>query len=144
MFELTIKAATHEDLRLQLMGLLSIFKGINYQKSETKEPIELPDYATYSKAEAPDHATSVSSKATTAEPVISQAQMEENIANAPAHEEPKQPTLEEVRAAMKALRDKKGAGAVRELLKAYGADSLPDLKPEDYLGALSRAQMEVE
>lgn len=78
------------------------------------------------------------------EPVITQAQIEENIANAPVHEEPPQPSLEEVRAALKVLRDKKGSRVVKDLLKAYGADSLPDLKPEDYLGALSRAQMEVE
>ena len=60
-------------------------------------------------------------------------------------EEPKteQPSIEEVRAALKELRDRKGSGAVRELLKAYGADSLLDLKPEDYLGALARAKTEV-
>ena len=69
--------------------------------------------------------------------------MEENIQNAPVHEEPEQPTLEEVREAMKALRDRKGAGAVKELLKAYGAKSVPELKPEDYLGARDRALTEV-
>lgn len=76
-------------------------------------------------------------------PVLTQEQMEENIKNAPTHEEPPQPTLEEVREAFRALRDKKGANAVKEILKAYGAASVPELKPEDYLGALDRALTEV-
>lgn len=77
------------------------------------------------------------------EPVITMAQMEEAAASAPAPEEPEQPTIEEVRAALKDLRDRKGAGAVKEVLGAYGVNSLPELKPEDYLGALARAKTEV-
>lgn len=76
-------------------------------------------------------------------PVITQERMEENIANAPVHEEPPVPTLEEVRAALKKLRDKKGATAVKEILKEYGADSLPELKEEDYLIVRDRALAEV-
>lgn len=70
----------------------------------------------------------------------------EPVAAEPESElEPKteQPTLEEVRAALKELKERKGTSAVRELLKAYGVDSLPELKPEDYLGALARAKTEV-
>ena len=79
----------------------------------------------------------------TVEPVITQERMEENIANAPVHEEPPVPTLEEVRAALKKLRDKKGAAVVKEILKEYGADSLPELKEEDYLIVRDRALAEV-
>lgn len=76
-------------------------------------------------------------------PVLTQEQMEENIKNAPVHEDPPQPTLEEVREAFRTLRDRKGANAVKEILKAYGAASVPELKPEDYLGARDRALTEV-
>jgi hypothetical protein len=44
---------------------------------------------------------------------------------------------------MKELRDRKGPDAVKEILKAYGAKTVPDLKPEDYLGARDRALTEV-
>lgn len=76
-------------------------------------------------------------------PVLTQAQMEENLAKAPEHKEPPQPTLEQVREALTGLRDRKGIGAVKELLKAYSAKSVQDLKPEDYLGAIDRANTEV-
>lgn len=125
MLELVITAATAADLKSQIECLLGMY---------SQKPIE-----TIPLAEVPPI-----TEEPVREPVITQAQMEENVKNAPVHEEPIQPSLEEVRAAMKALRDKKGAGAVRELLKAFNADSLPDLKPEDYLGAFSRAMMEVE
>lgn len=126
MFEFSVKADTIEELGKKLHQLAGFF-ATTVTHTAVQEPplVEVPK-------EEPVR-----------EPVITQAQMAENIANAPVHEEPKQPSIEEVRAALKALRDKKGAEAVRELLKAYNADSLPSLKPEDYLGAMSRAQMEV-
>lgn len=76
-------------------------------------------------------------------PVVPMKQAEENVAAAPEHKEPEQPSIEEVRAALKELRDRKGSAAVKEVLKAYGADSLTSLKPEDYLGAMARAFTEV-
>lgn len=116
MFNLTVMAETAEELRLKVLDLVNQFKSVTV---ETKpEPQEI-------------------------KPVISQAQMEENVKNAPQHEAPEQPTIEELRAAMKELRDRKGAEAVREILKAYDADNLSKLKPEDYLGALARAKSEV-
>ena len=122
MFNLTIAANTAEELRLKLLDMVSKLKDISVQKSS--EPTTAPV-----KEEI--------------RPVISMDQMEEAQANAPVHEEPKQPTIEEVRAAMKELRDKKGPNAVREILKAYNAGTMSDLKPEDYLGALARAKSEV-
>ena len=76
-------------------------------------------------------------------PVLTQAQMEENLAKTPEHKEPPQPTMEQVRGALTALRDRKGVTAVKELLKAFGAKTVQDLKPEDYLGAIDRANTEV-
>ena len=117
MFNLTINANTAEELRLKLLDIVDHFKQCNVQKSsETPKEIK---------------------------PVISQAQMEENVKNAPVPTATEQPSIEEVRTALKELRERKGAGAVRELLKAYGADSLTQLKEEDYLGALARAKTEV-
>ena len=75
-------------------------------------------------------------------PVLTQEQMAQNVANAPKHVDPPQPTLEEVRAAMKGLLDRKGRAAVKELLAAFKASSVPDLKPEDYLGVIDRARAE--
>ena len=119
MFNLTINANTAEELRLKLLDIVDHFKLCNVQKSP----------------EAPKEI----------KPVISQAQMEENVKNAPVPPQlfAVQPSIEEVRTALKELRERKGAGAVRELLKAYGADSLTQLKEEDYLGALARAKTEV-
>ena len=113
MFNLKITANTADELRLKLLDMVDHLKDINVKKSEP------------------------------AKPVISAAQMEENIKNAPVHELPKPPAIEEVRAALKELRDRKGPDAVREILKAYGAGTLSELKEEDYLGALARAKTEV-
>ena len=117
MFTLNIAANTAEELRLKLLDIVDHFKLCNVQKSP-EPPKEI-------------------------KPVISQAQIEENVKNAPIPPIPEQPSIEEVRTALKELRERKGAGAVRELLKAYGADSLTQLKEEDYLGALARAKTEV-
>ena len=122
MFNLTIAANTAEELRLKLLDMVSKLKDINLQKSSEPAPAPVKEEI---------------------KPVISMDQMEEAQANAPVHEEPKQPSIEEVRAAMKELRDQKGPNAVREILKAYNAGTMSDLKPEDYLGALARAKSEV-
>lgn len=117
MFTLNIAANTAEELRLKLLDIVDHFKLCNVQKS----------------SEAPKEI----------KPVIPLAQLEENVKNAPVPQAPEQPSIEEVRTALKELRERKGASAVRELLKAYGADSLTQLKEEDYLGALARAKTEV-
>lgn len=122
MFNLTIAANTADELRLKLLDMVSKLKDISVQKSSEPAPAPVKEEI---------------------KPVISMDQMEEAQANAPVHEEPKQPSIEEVRAAMKELRDKKGPNAVREILKAYDAGTLSDLKEEDYLGALARAKSEV-
>lgn len=116
MFNLSIAANTAEELRLKLLDLVNQFKTVNVTKA-AEPPKEI-------------------------KPVISQAQMEENQKNAPEHKLPDPPSIEDVRAAMKALKDAKGASAVREILKAYGAETLSELKEEDYLGAMDRARME--
>lgn len=122
MFNLKITANTADELRLKLLDMVDHLKDINVKKA-----VELPEAV----------------QAETVKPVISAAQMEENIKNAPVHELPKPPAIEEVRAALKELRDRKGPDAVREILKAYGAGTLSELKEEDYLGALARAKTEV-
>ena len=118
MYTLTITANTIEELFAQL--------NFPVQHQVTEAPVE---------AQMPEPQE--------IKPVLTQAQMEENVANAPTHELPPQPTLEEVRAVMKELRDRKGSAAVKEILTGYGAASLPELKPEDYLGAIDRARAEV-
>lgn len=127
MYNLTIMAATPEDLRLQLLGLLGQFNGITLN---SKKEVENPPLVEVPKEEAP----------VAAEPAIEEAPA---VEEAPAAKETPKPKIEDVRAALKELRDRKGSGAVRELLKAFGADSLLSLKEEDYLGALARAKTEV-
>lgn len=126
MITVTFEAQSVEDLRSDLLKMLGkIDTPHTSQAVECEAPplVEVPPL---------DEALQV-----TLEPVMSK----------PAEPQPmpevKRPTLEEVRAALKELRDRKGAGAVRELLKAYGADNLTELKPEDYMGALARAKTEV-
>jgi len=130
MLELTIKANNPEELRLQLLGMLSTFKGVNFvQNGKTVDT-------------TPVDGSNVGADIGDIKPVLSEEQIAENLAKAPEHEMPPVPTLEEVRAVLKTLRDRKGADAVKELLKAYSAKSVPDLKPEDYLGVVSRARLE--
>ena len=145
MLELTIKATSPEELRLQLLGFLAKMKDINlFQNGNpvdttpldkvpvTEEPVKTPEVKPEITAEPVNEI----------KPVITQEQMAENQAKAPVHEEP-QPTIEDTRQALKALRDRKGSAAVKELLKAFHADSLPELKPEDYLSVIGRAEVEV-
>ena len=76
-------------------------------------------------------------------PVISMNRQEENLKTAPQHELPPIPDISEVRDALKKLRDRKGAEAVKAILKEYGANSVPELKQEDYLPVRDRALVEV-
>lgn len=75
-------------------------------------------------------------------PVLTQAQMEENMANAPVHELPPTPPIEEVRAALNRLKDVKGIATVKALLKEYNANSVPELPTECYLQIRDRALAE--
>ena len=129
MIELRLQAANAEDLKNQLRELLGEQPTEKYHQISIEE---LPPFDTQTEEVFPE-----------VKPVITQAQMEENVKSAPVHVVPEQPTLEEVRAALKELRDRKGSAAVKELLNAFQANSLPELKPEDYLGALARAKTEV-
>lgn len=120
MLELTLKADTPYDLCRQMETYLSYMKG--------NTPVDLM--------------ATIPAEPEPIKPVLTQEQMAENLANAPEHKEPPQPTLEEVRAVLKKYRDEKGVGAVKELLKAFKANSVTELQPEDYLGAIDRARAE--
>lgn len=76
-------------------------------------------------------------------PVLTQAQMEENLAKAPVHEDPPQPTFEEVRKALKDMRDRKGTDAVKLLLADYGAKNATELTEVSYRSVYDRAIAEV-
>ena len=121
MFELHLKAESPEALKLQLVGMLNLMNGVG----ETAAPVK-PE-----------------TKTEEIKPVLTPEQMEENVKNAPVHELPPVPPIEEVRDALKQLRARKGTDAVKALLKEYNADSVPDLKEEDYLIVRDRALMEV-
>ena len=136
MIEVHFRAEKPADLKLMLMDYLAMMKGVDINGAVSGKPLETIQ-------DAPPLAELPVEEPEPVKPVLTQEQMAKNVANAPEHKEPEQPTIEEVRAALKALRDRKGSEAVKELLKAYGAGSLPELKPEDYLGARDRAMMEV-
>lgn len=122
-FTLNIVANTAEELKAQALDLMHIILGVkNIQPADTLVGIPEPEEI---------------------KPVITQDRMEENIKNAPEHKLPEMPSLEEVRAALKSLRDRKGAEAVKAILKEYGANSVPELKEEDYLTVRDRALVEV-
>ena len=126
MYTLTITANTVEELLAQ----------VNFPMWQECRPAAKPETVADAEPEKLPEPQEI-------KPVLTQAQMEENVAKAPAHELPPQPTLEEVRAALKELKDRKGTDAVKRLLKDYGANNVPELKPEDYLGAIDRARTEV-
>ena len=106
MLKMTIEGNTVTELVQQLLNIIGSFKGINFSAPEMQQE-EI-------------------------KPVITQEEMAENMEAAPLHEEPKPRTLEEVRAILKDLRDKRGIAAVKELLKKFDAESVLNLKPEDY------------
>jgi hypothetical protein len=130
--EIRFNGNTMSEVIENVIEFLSVLKGINVNfTSHEKEPDTLVEVPKIEEPQEPIR------------PVLTQEQMAQNVANAPEHTEPPQPTLEDVRKALKALRDSKGASAVKELLKAYGVNSVPELKPEDYRGAYDRAMVEV-
>lgn len=49
----------------------------------------------------------------------------------------KPPTVDEVRAALKAYRDIEGAAAMMDILKQHGAETLTALKPENYAAVIA-------
>jgi len=114
MFELTFRADTLTELRVKIREFIDSF-------AVPAEVTVLPER-------------------TEIKPVLTQEQMAENIANAPKHELPPQPTEAEVRKALNALREVKGTGAVKEILEAYGARNFQELQEGDYLGAMERAK----
>ena len=132
MFSFSIHAETVEDLKDQLTSLANAFSCVaavpDTIVSAPRTVVELPVGKT---------TTEVPIK-----PVLTQAQMEENIAKAPAHELPPTPPIEEVRKALNTLKDVKGVSAVKALLKEYGANSVPELKEECYLQIRDRAYAE--
>lgn len=76
-------------------------------------------------------------------PVVSQAQQAENLAKAPVHKEPPQPTFDDMRDALLNYRAKHGPAKLGKLLEDFGAKKAQDVKPEDYLGIIDRAKSEV-
>ena len=132
MLELHFKAASTAELRLQVLGFLAMVKDVDLQRQDGT-PI---DTSALDKVEPITEPEEI-------KPVITQEQMAENVANAPVHEEPEQPTIEELRAALKALRDRKNAEAVKAILKDFNASNVNELKPEDYLSVIARATVEV-
>lgn len=76
-------------------------------------------------------------------PVLTQAQMEENMANAPVHEDPPAPTFEEVRKALRGLRERKGTNAIKMLLADYGVSNATELTEVSYRSVYDRANAEV-
>lgn len=135
MLELHFKAASTAELRLQVLGFLAMVKDVDLQRQDGT-PIDTSPL---------DKVEPITEPTVTEEikPVITQEQMAENVANAPVHEEPEQPTIEELRAALKALRDRKNAEAVKAILKDFNASNVNELKPEDYLSVIARATVEV-
>ena len=133
MFELHFRANSPEELKLQLLGFLSCMKGVNYaQNGQPVDTAKIDGSAVTAEIPEPEEI----------KPVLTQERMEENLKNAPVHEMPPVPSLEEVRDALKKLRDRKGSAAVKALLKEYGVDSVPELKEEDYLVVRDRALVE--
>jgi hypothetical protein len=127
MFRLTIEANTIEELQEQLKNAAGLCVGYQYHP-----PVGVDTLVTVPAEEQ-----------TEIKPVITMDKAEENEKNAPVHEEPPVPSLDEVRAAFRTLKDKKGSDAVKAILKDYGANTVPGLKEEDRLGAMERALAEV-
>lgn len=116
MLYLKITAETPEELKQQLLDLT------NSLASPREQP-EKDDAPSFPAETAPDA------------PVPEQR---EDPA-VPAVEAPS-PTLEETRAALNALRQKKGAAAVRAILTAHGVKSFTELDPNDYAQVMAEVR----
>ena len=60
--------------------------------------------------------------------------------NVPAKPETIGPSMEDARAALNELRQKKGPAAVREILTAHGVTSFTDLNPSEYAKVMEEAK----
>lgn len=132
MYTLNIQANTPDELKLQLLGFLESMKGITFKSADGK-PIDTE----------PLHYTPSADEAQ-AEPVEASTEPVEAPAEEPVAESVPQPTVSEteVRAALKKLKDSKGINAVKTILKEFGANSVPEIKPEDYQRIYDRAESE--
>lgn len=100
---------------------------------EPVEPVERPD--TFAVTEAPE---------ITEQPVTQldeETEITEQPVTQPA-EEPEEPAvkMEDARAALNELRQKKGAAAVRELLQKHGVQSFIDLDAKEYPTIIKEAR----
>ncbi len=122
--EMVFKAENMKDLFRQLKEAVDAFL---WAKPDTLQQVPTAD-AGYGNQEP-------------IKPVITMDQAEKNVEEAPKHELPPQPTMEEARAALNALRGRKGAAAVKALLAEYDAERFTDLAPEAYLQVIDRANV---
>ena len=133
MLNLNVTAETPEELKKTLIGLLENLATPGetlYGAGEKPVPDEekMPTNA----EKMPDNAEKMPDNA---------EKMPDNTENVPANTE-NVPTMEEARAALNALRQKKGAAAVREILKAHGVSSFTELDPKDYPQVMKEAAVD--
>ena len=120
MLHLNITAETPEELKKTLMDLAASLNTATPKNEELSEEISLPGFQPAADTPVQEHRGSDSVAAVDAPP-------------------PPLPTMEEARAALNALRQKKGAAAVREVLKKHGVSSFTELDPNDYPQVMKEA-----
>ena len=140
MYTLTIQANDPEEMKLQLLGILSCMKGISFSDNSNK-PIDTSTVDA-SKVEATIPEIPVEEPPLAAVPVDEPTKAATEEIEAPA-EALKKYTLEDVRSVLKDMRDRKGAVAVKTMLKTFGAENVMALKEEDYARVIDMAQTEV-
>lgn len=118
MYQLTVSAPTAEDLRAQIINLAE-------QLNHKPAPVVVEE----TKAVSTDTATVSSS----ADPVVETTETNET----------KEVTLEDIRAMLNTLREKKGIGTVKEILAKLGVAKLTELKPEQFAEAQTLAEQAV-
>ena len=126
MYSLNIHADSVEDLKAKLIELAEAFGDLVAR--ETTPVIDMM-------ARIPEETNEI-------KPVLTQDQMAQLAEEAPKHELPPIPPIEEVRAALNTMKKTRGIDAVKALLKEYDANSVPELKPEQYLQIRDRALAE--
>lgn len=121
MLHLNITAETPEELKKTLMDLAASLDTATPKNEELSEEISLPGFQPAADTPVQEHRGS------------------DSVA---AEEAPPLPTMEEARAALNALRQKKGAAAVREVLKKHGVSSFTELDPNDYPQVMKEAAID--
>lgn len=116
-------------------GSLSVVHQQVGEVSETKVDVKAGDDAAAKKAAADKKAAEAAAKKKADEEAAAKKAADEAAAKAATGDGP---SIDDVRAALKAYREIEGAAAMLDVLKQFGAENLQALKPEHFADVIAK------